>query len=94
MMGSTKVAFSGDPLKDHCWFESPWFVTEDVPSTVDRAVIERLVAPFGKVQDVRFRDERRSDSPLSMMGSTEVTFSGGGFKSPWFVFEDVPWTAP
>ena len=67
VMESTQVVFSSgfSVEKITTGFESDWFVIEDVPNTVDRAAIEKLVAPFGEAQDVRFRDERRSDDSAS-----------------------------
>ena len=64
VMESTKVKFSGGfSIKEIVTgFESPWIVIEDIPSTVDRAIIERLVAPFGEVRDIQ---DRRSDNPGS-----------------------------
>jgi len=63
VMESTQVKFSSGFFieKIVTGFESRWFVIGDVPVTVDRAAIESLVAPFGKVQDVRFRDDGQSD---------------------------------
>lgn len=62
VMESTQVVFSSGFFieKITTGFESDWFVIEDVPILVDRGAIEKLVAPFGEAQDVRFRDERRS----------------------------------
>jgi hypothetical protein len=67
VMESTQVVFSSGFFveKITTGFESDWLAIEDVPITVDRAAIEKLVAPFGEAQDVRFRDERRSDDPAS-----------------------------
>lgn len=67
VMESTQVIFSSgfSVEKITTGFESVWFVIEAVPITVDRAAIEKLVAPFGEAQDVRFRDERRSGDPAS-----------------------------
>jgi IBR (half RING finger) domain-containing protein len=64
VMESTEVLFSSGFAveKITTGFESRWFVIEDVPITVDRTAIERLVAPFGEAQDIRFRDERRGDA--------------------------------
>ena len=61
---STKVKFSsGFSIKEIVTgFESPWIVIEDIPSTADRAAIERLVAPFGEVREIQ---DRRCDNPSS-----------------------------
>ena len=61
---STNVKFSdGFTIeKIGTGFDSLWFVIEDVPESMGRREIERLAAPFGVVQDVRFRDEKQSGS--------------------------------
>ncbi|KAH9996212.1 hypothetical protein BJV77DRAFT_169476 [Russula vinacea] len=72
VMESTRVKFSGgfSIEKIVTGFESSWFVIEDVPSTVGRAAIEELVAPFGEVQEVRI--PRRSDNPTSLAISVQM----------------------
>jgi hypothetical protein len=72
VMESTQARFSGgfSIEKIVTGFESTWFVIEDVPSTVDSATIEQLVAPFGEVQDVRI--PRRSDNPASKTVSVQM----------------------
>lgn len=54
-------------------FESLWFVIEDVRESVDRSEIKRLAAPFGVVQDVRFRDEKQSDKSVSRTASVQMS---------------------
>ncbi|KAI9511675.1 hypothetical protein F5148DRAFT_267063 [Russula earlei] len=63
VMESAQVKFSGGFFIETIvtGFESRSFVIEDIPVKVDRAAIEDLVAPFGEVHDVRFRDDRQSD---------------------------------
>jgi hypothetical protein len=70
-MESTKVKFSGGfSIKEIVTgFESPWIVIEDIPSTADRAAIERLVAPFGEVRDIQ---DRRCDNPSSMAVNVQM----------------------
>jgi hypothetical protein len=74
-MESTHVKFSGgfSIEKITTAFESLWFVIEDVPRSVGRSEIEHLAAPFGSVQEVRFRDEKQSDDPVSRVFSVQMT---------------------
>ncbi|KAH9990989.1 hypothetical protein BJV74DRAFT_419934 [Russula compacta] len=68
VMEPTKVKFSSgfSIEKITTGFESLWFVIEDVSATVDRTAIERLVAPFGEVQEVRLHERRQNDdSPFA-----------------------------
>ncbi|KAI0251905.1 hypothetical protein BJV78DRAFT_1207615 [Lactifluus subvellereus] len=70
VMEATKVDFSGgfSIAKIVTGFESLWFSIENVPKTTKRDAIEHLVDPFGKVQDVRFRDESPNyDSALTVV---------------------------
>jgi IBR domain, a half RING-finger domain/Zinc finger, C3HC4 type (RING finger)/RNA recognition motif. (a.k.a. RRM, RBD, or RNP domain) len=70
VMEATKVGFSGgfSIAKIVTGFETLWFAIEGVPVATKRDAIERLVAPFGTVQDVRFRDEsRNADSSLTVV---------------------------
>ena len=70
VMEATKVDFSGgfSIAKVVTGFESLWFAIENVPKTTKRHAIERLVAPFGTVEDVRFRDENQTgDSAFTVV---------------------------
>ena len=75
VMESTNVKFSdGFSIeKIGTGFESLWFVIEDMPESVGRSEIERLAAPFGVVQDVRFRDEKQSDKSISRTASVQMS---------------------
>ena len=75
VIDSTNVKFSdGFSIeKITTGFESLWFVIEDVPESVSRSEIERLAAPFGVVQDVRFRDKKQSGKSVSRAASVQMS---------------------
>ena len=64
-MDSTQVTVSGgfSIPKIVTKLESLWFTIENVPVTMERAAIERIVSPFGEVKNVRLRDANQSDDP-------------------------------
>ncbi|KAI0305126.1 hypothetical protein B0F90DRAFT_1159513 [Multifurca ochricompacta] len=63
VMDSTQVTLSGgfSIEKIVTRFESLWFTVENIPVTTERAAIERILAPFGGVKDIQFRDESHSN---------------------------------
>ena len=74
VMESTQVKFSSgfSIEKITTGFESLWFVIEDVPVTVDRTAIKRLVTPFGEVQEVRLPEGRQNGHSASRVVSVRM----------------------
>ena len=62
LMEATKVDFSGgfSIAKIVTGFESLWFSINGIPMSTKRGEVERLVSPFGKIQDVQFSHESQN----------------------------------